>query len=111
MSGSYWRAVFKNIVGFIPLGFFFYAYLVTLRSIRRPALVTVVLGAAVSFTIEALQAFLPTRESGTTDLITNSLGTWIGVLSYRLLTPAVTRIFPWLPFLPRSSEISAITNS
>jgi VanZ family protein len=106
MSRSFWSAVLKNVVGFIPLGFIFYAYVVTLRSITRPALVTVALGTLVSLTIEILQAFLPTRESGTTDLITNTLGTWVGVLSYQLLTPALTQFFPWLPFLPRASEES-----
>ena len=97
MARSYWGAALKNIVGFIPLGFCFYAYLVT-QPIKRAALVTVVLGIAVSFTIEILQAFLPTRESGTTDLITNTLGAWVGVASYNVLIPTLARVFPWLPF-------------
>ncbi len=98
MSQSYWRGALKNIVGFIPLGFCFYAYLATLLPLKRAALVTVALGTAVSFTIEILQAFLPTRDSGTTDLITNTLGTWVGVASYNLLAPFLARLSPWLPF-------------
>ena len=94
MSRSYWSAALKNIVGFIPFGFCFYAYLATVLPVKRLTLVTVALGAAVSFTIEILQAFLPTRDSGTTDLITNALGTWIGVVSYRLLAPKLVRFFP-----------------
>ena len=83
LSRSYWKSVLINIVGLIPLGFVFCAYLSSIRQIQRAALVTVVLGFAVSLIIEVLQAYLPTRDSGTTDLITNTLGTYFGVLLYK----------------------------
>jgi len=76
--------VLINIAGFVPFGFLVCAYFSLARRIRTPALVTILLGFTVSFTIESLQAFLPTRDSGTTDLITNTLGTCIGVWLYRL---------------------------
>ncbi len=97
MTRDYWDAAVKNIVGFIPFGFCFYAYMATARNIERTKLVTVALGTAVSLTIEVLQSYLPTRDSGTTDLITNTLGTWIGVVSYGWLAPTLSRTFPWLP--------------
>jgi len=84
MTRNYWEAVFKNIVGFVPFGICFYAYLATVP-VKRALLFTVVLGMAVSFTIEILQGFLPTRDSGTTDIITNTIGTWFGaVLSQQM---------------------------
>jgi len=83
-NSGYWEDVLINIAGFVPFGFLVCAYFSLARRIKTPALVTILLGFALSFTIECLQAFLPTRDSGTTDLITNTLGTCIGVWLYRL---------------------------
>jgi hypothetical protein len=98
MSRSYWSAAYKNIVGFVPFGFCFCACF-SARRVRRTALATVILGCLVSLTIEILQAYLPTRDSGTTDLFTNTLGTYIGVAAYRFFTPTLAARFPWLPFV------------
>jgi VanZ like family len=83
MSESYWSAVLKNVVGFIPLGFCFCARLSLARGVKRVALTTVLLGTLVSITIEVLQSQLPTRDSGMTDIFTNTLGTWVGVALFR----------------------------
>jgi VanZ family protein len=79
---SYWKDVALNIAGFVPLGLCVCAYLSELQIVRRPGAATVILGFLTSLTIELLQALLPTRSSGTTDLITNTLGTAIGVMAY-----------------------------
>jgi hypothetical protein len=79
---DYWYSAFVNVVGLVPLGFFYCAYLTWVRSMKQAALATVLLGLMVSLTIEILQAFLPTRDSGTTDLITNTLGTYLGTVLY-----------------------------
>jgi VanZ family protein len=96
---GYWEDVLINIAGFVPFGFLACAYFSLSRRIKTPALTTIVLGFTVSFTIESLQAFLPTRDSGTTDLITNTLGTCIGVWLYRLSfwRVLVARIWTQLP--------------
>jgi VanZ family protein len=79
---SYLKNVLINIGGFIPLGFCATAYFSSVRKIRRAVLFTVLLGCAATLTIEILQAYLPTRDSGMTDLITNTLGTCLGVALY-----------------------------
>ncbi len=49
---------------------------------KGAALAAVITGVATSFVIEYFQSYLPTRYSGTTDLITNSIGTCLGVAMY-----------------------------
>jgi VanZ family protein len=91
MSQSYWSAALKNIVGFVPLGFCLFGYFTARRRVSRPTLVTLLLGTAVSLTIEVLQVFIPTRDSGTTDLFTNTLGTWIGIVLYERVASLLRR--------------------
>jgi len=79
---SYWQDVSVNVAGFIPLGFCFAAYFSSVQVINRPKSTTIALGLVISFAIEILQSFLPTRSSGTTDLVTNTLGTAIGLVLY-----------------------------
>jgi len=83
LGRNYWKNVAINIGGFIPFGLSFCAYLSAVRITSRPILVTVILGFVVSLTIEFLQAFLPTRDSGLTDVMTNTLGTAVGAVLYQ----------------------------
>lgn len=81
-QGSYLKNAALNVAGFAPLGFFFGAYFTSVRRLRHGFMATALFGAIVSLTIEVLQAHLPTRDSGVTDVITNTLGTCIGVALY-----------------------------
>src|SRR5580693_1731813 len=56
---GYGKSALINVGGFIPFGFFVYAYLSRARHLRRATLATIVAGAAVSLTIEVLQSWLP----------------------------------------------------
>jgi VanZ like family/Concanavalin A-like lectin/glucanases superfamily len=75
---GYVKDVIINIGGFVPLGFVLYAFLALCLHTRRSALKTIVAGTLFSLTVEILQAFLPTRNSGMTDIFTNTLGTAAG---------------------------------
>jgi hypothetical protein len=83
-DGHYWKDVAVNIAGFVPLGLVFFACFSLAGRMKHPAAWTILLGFTVSLTIEIGQAFLPSRNSGMTDLITNTLGTAIGVFLFRL---------------------------
>jgi VanZ like family/Concanavalin A-like lectin/glucanases superfamily len=80
---NYLKDIGINVGGFIPFGFFFCIYFSLLRKMKHPVAATIAFGFAVSLTIEVSQAFLPTRDSGMTDLITNTLGTGLGAIVVR----------------------------
>lgn len=82
---SYSRSIVLNILGFVPFGYVWYGYLSLSAPWRKSAnaVITVILGGGLSFAMEALQGFLPTRSSGIADIITNTIGTILGVVAYR----------------------------
>jgi hypothetical protein len=73
----------ENVAGFIPLGFIFGAYFLLGRSRGQAILYATLAGGLLSFVVEVLQAYIPQRVSGTTDIITNTLGTFLGALLAR----------------------------
>jgi len=113
---SYWQDVAVNIVGFVPFGSCVFAYLSLKCAIKHPGATTVILGFVTSLTIELLQAFLPTRSSDTTDLITNTLGTAIGMMLCRssiaqtLLTKAEATLAETALFKRRSLGSTIISS-
>ncbi len=79
---SYAGDIALNIAGFVPFGFLLSAFLWAATRNRRPVLTSILIGALLSLTIELLQAFLPQRSSGMTDILTNTLGTAVGAKVY-----------------------------
>jgi VanZ like protein/concanavalin A-like lectin/glucanase superfamily protein len=77
------RDISINILGFVPFGFVFVAYLTLNRNVGHPAIMTVFCGAAISLAIEILQVYIPGRDSGILDVITNTFGTFLGALLFR----------------------------
>lgn len=74
----YVNDILANIAGFVPLGAIFCVYF-SLRHSRVQAILNATLvGASLSFAVEILQACIPRRFSGTTDIITNTLGALLG---------------------------------
>jgi VanZ family protein len=71
-----------NIFGLVPLGFCFAALFAWVVGRERSLPYAMAAGFCVSLTIEVLQAFIPTRMSGTTDLITNTSGAALGAWLY-----------------------------
>jgi hypothetical protein len=76
------RDILINIFGFVPFGFVFAAYLIWNRNVSHATFVTILCGAAISLTIEILQEYIPGRDSGILDIITNTLGTFLGALLF-----------------------------
>jgi VanZ family protein len=81
-SWDYAKDLAINVFGLVPTGCCLAALLAWINGSRRSLLYATFLGFSISLTIEILQAFIPTRFSGTTDLITNTSGAALGAWLY-----------------------------
>ena len=82
----YWTSfdVAINLAGYMPLGALL--ALSVLRARRRHAvMVALLVGIVLSFTMEALQSYLPSRVASREDLLLNCLGSVLGALTTLLL--------------------------
>jgi len=99
------RDIVINIFGFVPFGFVFAAYLTWNRNVSRAMFITILCGAAISLTIEILQEYIPGRDSGILDIITNTSGTFLGALIFRW-APMQNLAAKLLDFLRSGEQIS-----
>jgi len=91
---SFYQDVAVNILGFIPLGFFFALWLLrfTRLSYLPGGILTLVLGSGISLGIELTQVYLPSRNSQASDLVLNILGTLVGIVILRLAARNAKRL-------------------
>lgn len=77
--------IFVNLFGFIPFGFVLSATTVKAGGTfeKHSVFIPVALCFAASMFIEILQGWIPSRNSQISDLALNTLGAWIGALTYR----------------------------
>ncbi|MBE9166047.1 VanZ family protein [Pleurocapsales cyanobacterium LEGE 06147] len=91
---SYLEDFLVNIIFFIPFGFSL-TYLLPRQKLRAIGTLIVVLLASfvLSFTVEVLQAFIPSRSSTLTDILSNSFGGIVGYFGFYLLRAIALRQF------------------
>ena len=83
--------VLVNIVGFMPLGLILCAYLEWTGSRPQAILLSTLACGTLSVLIEILQYYVPRRGSDMTDIITNTLGAFLGAMLIRRISR--TRFF------------------
>jgi hypothetical protein len=88
LTVSLTRDALINLVGFIPLGFFFTAVLINLCRIpgKKSVVYAVIFCFAVSLTIEVLQSWIPSRSSQSLDLLLNTAGAFLGAFISKKIT-------------------------
>jgi VanZ family protein len=76
-----------NFIGFMPFGFILFAVLIRFGGNfdKHAIFFTVILCFSVSLVIEIFQAWMPSRSSHVLDLLLNTLGGWMGAMTYRFL--------------------------
>lgn len=101
---KYLSDVLTNIAGFVPLGLIVCAYFAWTKSRWKAILMTTVFCGMFSFVIEVLQYYIPRRGSGTTDIITNTLGAALG--AGLMQTGAVRHVLEEMRLISRVPQCS-----
>ncbi|MBL1175444.1 VanZ family protein [Pantanalinema sp. GBBB05] len=84
LTDTNWSDLIANVVLFIPLGFGSSAGLSKHKlSDQQKLLIVLGCSAGLSLTVEILQVFLNNRTPALTDLVTNTLGGYLGYLTFQ----------------------------
>jgi hypothetical protein len=83
-----------NVFGFVPFGFFLYAWLRQGQNIPAPSGygLSILLGFCLSLGIELAQAFIPGRDSSLMDVLSNTIGTAAGAYLGNYALPFLRRV-------------------
>ncbi len=93
-----------NILLFVPFGFGLSERFRGMGwSWKRALLATWIAGAVLSYTIEFLQIYIPTRDSGWEDVVTNGAGAAVGAAFFALCGPPLVHYLTRLERLVRAS--------
>lgn len=85
MDGPNRKDALMNILVFLPFGILSFLANSASGKLRRPVLVSTLLGGALSLSVELAQIGLPTRHPATADLLMNITGALLGALLARTL--------------------------
>jgi len=99
---SYLWDMVSNVAGFIPLGVIVCSYLSWTRTRPMAVLTATAFCGVLSFAIEVMQFFIPTRGSGITDIVTNTLGAAVGALLVQ--SSVVSRTLGRMGILPTAAQ-------
>ncbi len=94
----YWTAfdLVANVAVYFPLGFFLTLALYRLPGRYTPPILAVLLATTVSFGLETIQNWLPSRVPSNVDLACNALGSLLGAIVAQLVGPRIfNRITAW----------------
>lgn len=84
--------IFLNVLLFVPFGFgLSEKFRERGRSRLRSLLIVIAAGACLSYLIELTQLYIPQRDSGWTDVLTNSSGSGVGFVLFEYCGGAVLR--------------------
>jgi hypothetical protein len=96
VTRRYVRSVLLNIAMFVPLGYLLCAYWMFTQGSRKAVLRAILGAGLLSLIIEVLQAYIPIRFSGMTDVLTNTLGASLGALLTQQANLRAGPLRPWV---------------
>jgi VanZ like family/Concanavalin A-like lectin/glucanases superfamily len=100
----YFNDLVVNILGFMPLGAILCVYFSLMGPRSRAIWFATLIGGVLSLAIEVMQAYIPSRDSGMTDIMTNTAGALLGAA----IVPAdfvrdMLRVMKIVPGEPKSA--------